>query len=110
MGIAWCIILFHDQDTIHAGKRRAEMQDFCMGVLMFRTGQGIKVRTHAYAEIAHFPTWCITGTWKALGLRPCASQAMVIHLVEKCVISTWTWVFAKLAIFATDTRVSLPRV
>ena len=69
MGIAWCMILFHDQGTIHAEKRCAEMYDFCMGALMFPTGQGIKARTHAYAEIAHFPMhhWNLESTWPGYG-------------------------------------------
>ncbi len=49
--------LSHDQDTIHAEKGCGEMCDICMAALMFLTGQGIKARTHAYAEIDHFPTW-----------------------------------------------------
>ncbi len=60
--------LSHDQDTIHAEKGCAEMRDFCMAALMFFTGHGIKARTHAPAEIVHFPTQCIIRTWKALSL------------------------------------------
>ena len=45
----------HDQGTNRAGKRCAEMCDLCMYPLMFLTGHGIKARTHAHAEITHFP-------------------------------------------------------
>ncbi len=65
------------------------MCDFCMAALMFLTGQGIKARTHACGEITHFPTGCIIRTWKALGLWPCASQALMMHLIGKCAISAW---------------------
>ena len=33
-----------------------EMYDSGMAALMFLTGYGIKAKTHAYAEIARFPT------------------------------------------------------
>ena len=84
----------HDQDTIHAEKGCAEMCDFYMAALMSHTCHGIKARTHARAEIAHFSTRCIIRTWKALGLRPYASMAQMMHLVGKCVISAWAWVLA----------------
>ena len=67
-------ILSHDQDTIHAGKGCVEMGTFCMAALMFPTGQRIKARTHANAEIPHFPTCCIIRTWEALGLWPRAPR------------------------------------
>ena len=74
-----------DQDTIHEEKGCTDMCDFCMAALMFLTGHGMKVRTHAHVEIAHSPTWCIIRTWKALCLQPHASQALLIHLGGKCV-------------------------
>ncbi len=80
--------------TIHAEKGRAEMHEFCMAALMFLTGHEIKVRTHAHAKIAHILTSCIIRTLKALGLRPHAFQALVIHLVGKCAISTRAWFLA----------------
>ncbi len=40
-------------------------------------------------------THCIITTWKALGLLPCAAQAVMTHLIEKCVISAQAWVLAK---------------
>ena len=43
------------------------MYNFRMGTLMFLTCHGIKARIHA--EIAHFPTRCITRTWEAWGHR-----------------------------------------
>ena len=72
----------------------AEMCDFHMAALMFLTGKGIKARTHACTVIAHFPTWCIITAWKALGLQPHAPQALMMHLVGKCVIPTRAWVLA----------------
>ena len=78
------IILSHDQDTIHAETVCAEMCDFCMAALMFLTGHGIKARTHACAEIAHLPTGCIIGTWRANQIK-----------------STWAWVFAILTMAST---------
>ena len=57
-----------------------------MAALMFYTGHEIKARTHAHVKITHFPTWCITSTWKALDLQPRASQALMMHLVGKCAI------------------------
>ena len=91
-------ILSSDQDRINVEHGCAEMRDFHMVALMFPTGHGIKARAHAHAEITHFSTRCIIRTWKALGLHPHASEALMMHLVGKCVISTWTWV---LAIFLT---------
>ena len=67
------LVLSHDPDTIHAEKGSAKMCDFCMAAVMFLTGHGIKARTHAHVEITHFPTQCITRTWKALSLHPRAS-------------------------------------
>ena len=98
--VPWC--LFYDYDTIHAEKEWAEMYDFHMAALLVLTGHGIKARTHACAKITHFPPQCkedwielnCTRTWKALGLWPHASQALMMHLVGKCVISTWTWILA----------------
>ena len=66
-------ILSHDQDTIHEEKGCVEMRDFHMAALMSLTGHRIKARTHARAEIAL-----------------CASQTLMMHLVGKCAISTWT--------------------
>ena len=87
-------ILSHDQDTVHAEKGCVEMHDFYMTALMLLTGHGMKAGILAHAEIAHFPTWCITRTWNALGLRPCASQALMMHLVGKCTICRRAWVLA----------------
>ena len=86
--------LFHDQDTIRAEKRCADMHNFCMAALVFLTLHGMKARTHDYVEIAHFPTQCIIRTWKVLGLWPRVSQALVMHQVGRCAISTWAWVLA----------------
>ena len=58
------------------------MCDFCMATLMILTGHGIEARTHAHAENAHFQTRCIS-----LCLWPRASQALMMHLIGKCVIS-----------------------
>ena len=87
-------LLSHNQDTVHIEMRFAEMLDFRMAALMFLTGNGMKGRTHAHAEIAHLPTWCIIRTWEACGLWARATQALVMHLVEKCALSAWAWVFA----------------
>ena len=65
-------ILSYDQDTLHVEQGCAEMYDFCMAALMFLTG--------------HW-TRCIITTWKALSLQPRASEALVMHLAGKCVIS-----------------------
>ena len=97
MTLPW--VLSYDQDTIHAGKGCAEMRNFHMTALMFLTGHEIKARTHVHAEIVHFPTWCTLRTWRGLGLQPHASQALMMRLIGKCVISTWAWVFA---IFLAD--------
>ena len=70
------------------------MCDFLMGALMFLTDHGIKARTHAHAEITHFTTQCIIRTWEALGMCPCAFQALMLHRVGKYVISTQAWVLA----------------
>ena len=69
-----------------------EISDFRMAALMFLTGYGIKASTHA--EIAHFSTLCIIRTWKALGLWPHGSQALMMHLIGKCAISARAWVLA----------------
>ncbi len=61
-------------------------------------GHGIKARTHAHAEITHFPTQCIISTWKAFGLQPRAFQAPMIHPIQKCAISAWVWIFAIMAL------------
>ena len=45
--------LSHDQDTIHAAKRCAEMFDFCITALMFFTSHGIQARTQAHTKITH---------------------------------------------------------
>ena len=83
------IILSHDQDTVHAEKGCAEMCDFHVAALMFLTGHQIKARTYVLAEIARFPTPCIIRTWKALSLRSCASEALMMHLRGKCAILAW---------------------
>ena len=84
--------LSYGQDTIHAEKGCVEMLDFCMAALMFHTGHGTKARTHAHMEITHFQTQCNISTWKALGLQPHASQALMMQLIGKCMISAWIWV------------------
>ena len=86
--------LSHYEATIHATKWCVEMHDFCMAVLMFLKGHGIKARTHAHAESTQFPPRCTIRTWKALSLQPCASQALMKHLIGKCAISAWVWVLA----------------
>ena len=78
------------------------MHDVRMVALKFLTGHGINARTHADVEMAHFPTWGIIKTWKALSMRPCASQALMMHLIGKCVISAWTWVLAILWVSILD--------
>ena len=85
------MILSHDQDTVHAEKGCVEICGFCMAALMFPTDHGIKARTHVRAEIAHFPTQCIITNWKAIGLWPRASQALMMLFIGKCVISAWPW-------------------
>ncbi len=71
------------------------------GCLDVFTGHGIKGRTHASAEIIHFPTHCIIRTWKAPSLWPHASQALMMHLFGKCVISAWTRVLVILPHYPT---------
>ncbi len=87
-------------------KGRAEMRGFCMAALMFLTGHVIKARTHARAEIAHFRTQCNIRNWKALmiSLQPCASQALIMHLVGKYAISTWARVLAIKSQGKTDSQ------
>ena len=76
-------LLSHDQDTIHAENGCAEIHDLYLTALMFLTGHGIRARTHSHVEITHFPTWCTTRTWTALGLRLRASHALMMLLVGK---------------------------
>ena len=57
--IKFPITLSHDQDTTDAEKGYVEMRDFCMAALMFLSGHGIKSRTQAHAENAHFTMRCI---------------------------------------------------
>ena len=76
--------------TIHAEKGCAEICNFRMAASMFLRGHGIKARTHAHGEIAHFPTWCTIGTWKALSLQPHASQGLMMRLIGKCAFSALT--------------------
>ncbi len=66
--------LFYPMTKTQFMQRRgcAEMCNFCMAALVFLTGYGIKARTHAHAEITHFPTLCIIKTWKALDLHAAA--------------------------------------
>ena len=94
--LLWLVVESVGMDTIHAEKGCMEMRDFHMAGLMFLTGHEIKARTHAHVEITHFLTQCIIRTWKALGLQPHNSQAGMMHLIGKCVISIWAWVLAKL--------------
>ena len=77
------------------------MYDFDMAALMFRTGHGIRARPHSPAEIGHFPNWCIIRAREARGRRASAFQALMMHLVGKCVISAQAWV---LAIFTHSLR------
>ena len=51
-------------------------------------------KTHVHAEIAYFPVTCIIRAWKARRCRPRDIQVQMMHLVQKCVISTWAWVLA----------------
>ena len=81
--------LSHDQDTSDAEKRCAEMCDLRMAALMFITGHGIKAKSNANVETAHFPFRCIIRTWEALILWPCAYHALMMHLIGKCAISAW---------------------
>ena len=37
---------------------------------------------------------CIIRTWKAHGLQPCASQALMMHFIGKRAVSAWAWVLA----------------
>ncbi len=62
--------------------------------LMFLTGNGIKTRTHACKEHCTFPNQVNHQNLGALGLRSCASHALMMHLVGKCAISAWAWVLA----------------
>ena len=71
--------LSHDQDTIHAEKGCVEMRDSHMAALMYLTGHGIKARTHAHVEIAHFPTQCIIRAWESQGRGQSASQVLMMH-------------------------------
>ena len=87
-------ILSHEQDGFHAEKGYVEMRDFYMAALMYLTGHGIIARNHVYAEIAHFPSRCIISSRKTLVLWPHASQALMMHQIGKCAISTWPWVLA----------------
>ncbi len=52
--------------------------------------QVMGARTLDHVEITHFPTQCAIRTWKALSLRlrPHASQSLLLHLIQKCAIST----------------------
>ncbi len=78
-----------------------EMCNFHMAAFMFLTGHGIKARTQACVEIAHFPSWCVIRTWKALSLWRCAFQVMMMHLTEKCAVFTWAWVLAIISAWTT---------
>ena len=51
-------------------------------------------RTHAHAEITHFPVRCTIRAWETRGCRQSAFQALTVHRVGKCAISTWAWVLA----------------
>ena len=84
--------------TIHAEKRCAEMWNLHMDALTFLTDHGLKANTHICVKIAHFPTQCIIRTWKDLGLCPCASQALMMHLVGKCVVFAQAWVLAMIPV------------
>ena len=79
---------------LHADNGCVEMCDFCMAALMFLRGHAIKARIHACTEIAYFLTQRIIRTWRALSLWPCAFQALKMHLIGKCAISTHAWVLA----------------
>ena len=73
----------------YQGHSHLKRLDFHTAALMFHTCHGIKARAHAHAEITQFSTWCIIRTWKALSLWPHAFQALMMHLIGKCAISTW---------------------
>ena len=81
--------LSYDQDTIEVERGYTNMCNFCMVVLVFLTGHGIKAITHAHAEITHLPPRCIIRSQKALSLQPRASQALMMLLIGKCAISAW---------------------
>ncbi len=49
-------------------------------------------RTHAHADMAHFPTRCIIRDWEALGRRLGDFQFVMKHWVGKCAIPAWVWV------------------
>ena len=51
-------------------------------------------RTHAHAEVAHFPMRRIIRTWGGQGCRPGAFQVLMMHKVGKCVISAWPCILA----------------
>ena len=69
------MLLYHDQDTLYAGKGCVEMHDFHTAAMMYLTGHGIEARTHAHTEIAHFLMQCMTSAWKAPGLQLRAPQS-----------------------------------
>ena len=79
---------------MHAEEGYVEMYECRIIALVFLIGHGIKARTHVCVEITHFPSRCMIRTWKALGLQPRASQALMMHLDAQCEISAWAWVFA----------------
>ncbi len=45
--------------------QKRSVHKFHMARLTFLTTHGIKARTHAHVEIAHFPTRCIIRAWEA---------------------------------------------
>ena len=66
------------------------MHDFSMAALMFNTGHGIKAWAYAHVEITHFPNELQDqDLGSTAGCGPHAFQALMMHLVGKCVISTW---------------------
>ena len=87
-------ILSCDQGTLEPEKGCAEMCNFHMAALMFLTGHWLEARIYACVEITRFSSRCIIRTWKALGLWPHASQALMMHLIGKCAISAWAWCLA----------------
>ena len=77
------------KDTIQAEKGCAEMRDFCMDV-SYRSSD----KSQKFVVIAHFLTWRIIRTWKAVDVHPHAFQVLMMHLIGICAISTWAWVLA----------------
>ena len=80
--------LSHDQDAIHTEKGCVEMMisPWCFVQVMGKKQEPMPMqKSHIFQLGAPLK-------WKPLGLLPHAFQALVMHLVGKCVISAWAWV------------------